>query len=139
MYKRQQRTLGSFGAFGISTPICGSHVQHFTVVRWSYLSSSRSSVMASFFIFAGGSSSSAYENDQKDVKKGIVKSQYPLRRRFRFALDIQGECMARFIDMGTSMVPFWIQTSAIKATQAHFFAQGIVLLRCHLPISPSWT
>jgi hypothetical protein len=30
--------------------------------------------MASFFIFAGGSSSSAYEkNDQKDAKKGIVK------------------------------------------------------------------
>jgi hypothetical protein len=35
--------------------------------------------------------------------------------------------MAHFIDVGTCMVPSWIQTSAIKATQAHFYAQRIVL------------
>ena len=127
--EKRQGTLGSFGASCTSTPFCGSHVQHFTDVRWSYLSSSRSSVMESFFIFAGGSSSSAYEKMIRRMMTRDCSSQYPLRRRFQFALDIQGELMAWFIDVGTCMVPSWIQTSAIKATQAHFYAQGIVLIK----------
>ena len=122
------RTLLSFSISGSSSPFRGSHVQHFTEMRYSYLSSSRSSWMASFLILAGGSSSSAYGNYQKDWNKGLYLT-YTLGRTWRlnFPLDIQGESMAQFVDMSTCMVSFWIQTSAVEATQAHVHAPRAVL------------
>ena len=43
-----------------ASPSCGSHFQHRSVVTVSYLSSSRSSTMASFVTFVGGSFPSTY-------------------------------------------------------------------------------
>ena len=56
-------TCGSVEASGSSRPLSGWHFQHLRTVLCSYLSSSRSSTMASFFIFAGGSSSSLFTVD----------------------------------------------------------------------------
>ena len=53
----------SEGASGSSRPFSGLHFQHLTTVRCSYLSSSRSSAIASLVIFAGGSSSSDYNEE----------------------------------------------------------------------------
>ena len=53
------RTFGWEIVSGISEPRCASHSQHLTMVACSNLSSSRSSTIASFVIFKGGSSLSA--------------------------------------------------------------------------------
>ena len=83
MWTMVRRTFTSCKASGTGIPPAGSHSQHLMVNVCSYLSSSRSSTIASFFIFIGGSSSSIWESDKK---KGDV-SRYRSHTRCEFDLS----------------------------------------------------
>ena len=120
--------MGSERASGTTTPFSGSQVQHFMLVTWSYLSSSRSSTIASLVIFAGGSSSS-------DWSKGKVRWQtrrnkavtHALDRWFGFPPHVKSEPVSRFANMGPRMMPYFIQTSTIKASETHVDTIGAIL------------
>jgi hypothetical protein len=74
--------------------------------------------MASFVIFAGGSSPSPFIGGVRQHYGRGVTTAYPSRRGLPPPFHIQRELVPRFLVMGKCMVAVGIKTAAVETSQA---------------------
>ena len=93
----------------------------------SYLSSSRSSTIESFVIFAGGSASSSCGTGQQWRESRQVGLTHALGFGPRTPLDVERELVARLCRVYVCVLSLQRGTSAIKAGETDVDAQWAVL------------